>query len=152
MVTLPKEYTRQRLRTIMAYKYIDASYELDTPELKPILFLPVDAAFLKIMNFKLNSDLPNNQKFNLLSVGTDLNNVDVLSNDTALWYETVDRGQIFDTTLDAYSVNTKFHRPESYKEYFNRRDTEGLYVYIDSPIEISNISIYMIFEDLDSTR
>ena len=150
MVILPIDYQRKRLRTILAYKFIDSLYTLTTPELQPILFLPIDASYLKIMNFKVTTDLPVTSTLNILSVGTDLNKVDILSNDTALWYEGIERGQVFDTTLDAYSVNNKFHRPEAYRPYFNRLDTEGLYVYIDSPDPISSVSIYMIYEDLDA--
>ena len=152
MVILPTTYERKRLRTILAYKFIEAEYTIATPETTTTLFLPIDSRYTQILNFKVNSNLGGSDKFNVLSLGTDLSNVDILTNDTCLWYENCERGQIFDTELQAYTVNTKFIRPEAYKEYWHRSNLEGLYIYIDSTIAVDQVSVYAIYQDLDSVQ
>lgn len=148
MVITPTAYSIKRLRTILAYKYIEASYTIDNTT-QATLFLPIDSKYSQIVNFKAASNLLSGQKFNYVSVGTNLDSIDRLTNDTVLWYEQVDGGQIFDTKLQAYSVNIKYERPKEYSKYFHVSNLEGLYVYFDSIFTLTNIDMCLIYEDLD---
>lgn len=152
MVIVPTSFTKNRLRTILAYKFIDVAYVIPSPSTKVTLFFPIDANYCQFINFKLSSNLVGIQKFNYLSVCTNLAKQDVLCNDTVLWYENVDRGQIFDTKLQAFSVNNKYARPDDLKPYFTSSNLEGLYIYIDASHPISNVEAYAIYEDLDCMR
>ena len=149
MVIKPSNYFIKRLRSILSYKYIQASYVI-SPIKRTTLFLPIDSKYCQIINFKLSSNLIVPQKFNYLSVGTNLNKIETLCNDTVLWYQDVDMGQVFDTKLQAFSVNFANERPDELKQYFHTSNLEGLYVFIDSTNNITNVDISCIYEDLDS--
>jgi len=150
MVIVPQAYVIKRLRTILAYKYIDAQYTIGTPANLVTLYLPIDVKYCQILNFKLTSNLLVNQKFNYLSVSTNGNILDKITNDTVLWYDSVEGGQIFDTKLQAFSVNTRYTRPDEYAQYFHTCNYEGLYVQATSNTLISSVSIYAVYEDLDN--
>ncbi len=151
MIIKPKTYTRTRLRSILAYKHLVSNYEFDSSN-EVELFLPVDMRYGKVLNFKVNSNCTFENKFQVLSVGVNSINIKDLTTDTVLWYEDVKYGQLFDTDIEAFSVNATYHRPDVLKEFFHNSNLEGLYMYCNSIEPISNMTVSVVYEDLDSMK
>jgi len=151
MLITPKSYSRTRLRSILSYKSIDTEYEFDSSD-EIELFLPVDMRYGKVLNFKVNSNSTIENKFQVLAVGINPLTIKQLTTNTILWYEDVKYGQLFDTDIEAFTVNTQFVRPNSLKPYFHVSNLEGLYMYCKSNEFITNMSISMVYEDLDNMK
>lgn len=151
MLILPKDYKRKRLRSILSYKFMEASYEFASTN-EAYFYVPVDMKYGKVINFKVNSDAATSATFEILTLGIDLDNIEILTTATVLWYEDVERGQIFDTDIEAFSINEKFIRPNDLKHYFHQSNLEGLYLYIKSDEPITKLDTLIVYEDLDQSK
>lgn len=129
---------------------MEAKYVMETATNVVDLYVPVDSKYGKVMNFKVTTDNTNpDNKIELISLNVNPSTMTYLNNDTILWYEDVERCQIFDTDLEAFFVNTKYPRPDTYKEYFHLSNYEGSFLHIVSSIPISMVEVYLVYEDLD---
>jgi hypothetical protein len=149
MIIKPKSYVRKRYRTILSYKFLLAKYELPNPSTSVDLYLPFDARYLKIMNFKVGSDLSQDAKFERLTVGVNSDTLTILNSDIVLWYEKIKKGRLFDDRLEAYSSNVNYPRSNDFKEYFQASEYEGLFLHIDSSSDINLVDVFITYEDID---
>jgi hypothetical protein len=126
-----------------------ARYQLPNPSSMVKLFLPIDARYLKIINFKVASDLNQDEMFNKLTVGMNSETLDQLNSDIVLWYERIKKGRIFDVDLEAFASNVDYERPNEFKEYFQFSNYEGLFLHIDSSADINSVDVFIAYEDID---